>query len=93
MARGFTRRGRTVFRRRDGVIAIRRASRWRRALLLAAAGTVALAPLVFALAFTLPVGLLPIPPLALVLLLWVLLRGPGPTERGRAVPLRHGELL
>ncbi len=93
MARGFTRGGRTVLRRGDGVIAIRRAPRWRRALLLAAAGAVGLAPLVFALAFTLPVRLLPIPPLALVLVLWVLFRRPGPPERGRAVPLRQGQLL
>ncbi len=92
MARRVTRDGRTISRRRDGVIAVRRAGRWRRAAVLAVEGALLLVPLVFALAFVLPVPLLPIPPVALGLGAWLLFRSGGAAEpqpeRARVIAMR-----
>ncbi len=80
-------------RRRDGVVVIRRASRWRRALPLAVEGALLAVPLIFALAFALPVELLPIPPLVLALVLWLLFRSRRPVEGRAVVQLRHGDAV
>ncbi len=93
MARAFTKGDRAVFRRRDGVVAIRPASRWRRALPLALDGALLVVPLIFALAFALPVELLPVPPLVLALALWLLFRSRRPAEPRAVVPLRHGDAV
>ncbi len=75
MTRAVTRMGRTIVRRRDGILAIRRAGPWRRVLGVAAEAALLLVPLLFALAFALPLPLLPIPPLVLAAGAWLLFRG------------------
>lgn len=61
-------------RRRDGVVAICRVARWPRVCLVLAGGAAVLLPLVLSIAVVLPPVLLAVPPLALGLGLWLLLR-------------------
>ncbi len=94
MATRSTRRGRTIVRRGDGVVAIRRTAWSRRALPFVVEALLALAPLVFVLGFVLPVGLVPIPPLVLTVGAWFLFRAsdraraPQPATGSRVVALR-----
>jgi hypothetical protein len=84
---------RRVYRRGDGVIAIRRPSRWRQPLISAAAVALVLAPLVFALAFVLPPVLLPVPTLVFGLGVWLLFRNIEPAEPPADPPARPREVI